>query len=213
MRIRIVFSKMANLRYTSILDVQKIWERTVRRAGFFLQYSQGFHPQARIQAANPLPLGYEGLEELVDLWLTDEPSPDLIAQQLLKALPAGIAIKRIETVPENAPSLPKQVAFSDYRIRLHDSEQNIAGISERINTLLARETLPRTRNGKDYDLRPLILCMSAEKSGNDATMIDLRMPSIPGKTGRPEEVMFELGFEWQDFQIIRTRLILGEPEP
>jgi len=25
--------------------------------------------------------------------------------------------------------------------------------------------------------------------------------------------MFELGFEWQDFQIVRRRLILGEPEP
>jgi radical SAM-linked protein len=213
MRIRIVFSKIANLRYTSILDVQKIWERAVRRAGFYLQYSQGFHPQAKIQAANPLPLGYDGLEELVDLWLTGDPSPDLIFQQLSKALPAGIAIKQIETVPENAPSLPKQVAFSDYCIRLHDPEQNIAGISERINTLLARKTLPRTRNGKDYDLRPLILAMTAEKSGNDSTMINLRMPSSSGKTGRPEEVMFELGFEWQDFQIIRTRLILGEPEP
>jgi hypothetical protein len=26
-------------------------------------------------------------------------------------------------------------------------------------------------------------------------------------------VMFELGFEWQDFQIVRRRLVLGEPEP
>lgn len=213
MRIRIVFSKTANLRYTSILDVQKIWERAVRRAGFYLQYSQGFHPQAKIQAANPLPLGYDGLEELVDLWLTGSPALDLIVQQLLKVLPDGILIKQIEIVPENAPSLPKQVDFSDYCIRLHDSKQDFAGILEKIKSLLARETLPRTRNGKDYDLRPLILALTAERISGDSIEIHLRMPSNPGKTGRPEEVMFELGFEWQDFQIVRRLLILGEPEP
>ncbi len=213
MRIRIVFSKTSNLRYTSILDVQKIWERTVRRAGFFLQYSQGFHPQPKIQVANPLPLGYDGREELIDLWLTGELSTNLIMQRLSEALPVGITIKRIETVPENAPSLPKQVAFSDYRIHLYDAELDFAEISEKIKTLLARETLPRTRNGKAYDLRPLIMSLSVEKNSDDAIMINLRMPSNPGKTGRPEELMFELGLEWQDFQIERTQLILGDAEP
>jgi hypothetical protein len=57
------------------------------------------------------------------------------------------------------------------------------------------------------------LDLAAERISGDSIEIYLRMPSNPGKTGRPEEVMFELGFEWQDFQIVRRRLILGEPEP
>ena len=45
MRIRITFSKTAAMRYTGHLDLHRAWERTFRRAGLPLAYSQGFHPQ------------------------------------------------------------------------------------------------------------------------------------------------------------------------
>jgi uncharacterized protein (DUF2344 family) len=77
MRIRIVFSKSGSLRYTGHLDLHAIWERTVRRAGLPLSYTQGFHPGPRIQLAAALPLGFIGLAEIVDLWLDDK-SPDLV---------------------------------------------------------------------------------------------------------------------------------------
>lgn len=48
-RIRIHYAKTEGLRYTSNLDMQKVWERALRRAGLPLYYSQGFHPQPRIQ--------------------------------------------------------------------------------------------------------------------------------------------------------------------
>jgi uncharacterized protein (DUF2344 family) len=72
MRLRIVFSKTGALRYTGHLDLQKIWERTARRAGLPLAYSQGFHPQPKIQLAAALPLGFSGRAELVDIWLDAE---------------------------------------------------------------------------------------------------------------------------------------------
>ncbi len=51
MRLRITFSKQGALRYTGHLDLHKIWERTARRAGLPLAYSQGFHPHPQIQLA------------------------------------------------------------------------------------------------------------------------------------------------------------------
>ncbi|MDP3186130.1 MAG: TIGR03936 family radical SAM-associated protein, partial [Anaerolineales bacterium] len=63
---RITFSKTGALRYTGHLDLQRIWERTARRAGLPLVYSQGFHPQPKIQIAAALPLGFSGRAELVD---------------------------------------------------------------------------------------------------------------------------------------------------
>ena len=56
-RLRITYSKTAALRYTSNLDMHKIWERALRRARLPLAYSQGFHPQPRLTQACPLPLG------------------------------------------------------------------------------------------------------------------------------------------------------------
>jgi len=42
-RLRISYAKSEGLRYTSNLDVHKIWERLLRRARLPLAYSQGFH--------------------------------------------------------------------------------------------------------------------------------------------------------------------------
>ena len=72
MRIRIVYSKADSLKYTGNLDLQKIWERLLRRANLPLAYSQGFHPQPRINQGCPLPLGFIGENEMVDIWLDFE---------------------------------------------------------------------------------------------------------------------------------------------
>lgn len=213
MRIRISFSKTADLRYTSILDLQKVWERAARRAQLGLQYSQGFHPQAKIQIANPLPLGFSCKNELIDLWIADFDSIDQIQQRLLHALPRGMTINAIEVLPENAPSLPKQVESSQYRITFYDPQPEINKLKNQVSGLLAEPSIIRVRNGKSYDLRPLISSLEILLEDGKPTQIMLNMPSGPGKTGRPEEVMFELGFQWQDFQVERTCLVLGEALP
>jgi radical SAM-linked protein len=64
MRLRITFSKTGSLRYTGHLDLQTVWERTARRAGLPLAYTQGFHPGPRIQIASALPLGFIGHAEI-----------------------------------------------------------------------------------------------------------------------------------------------------
>ena len=78
--------------------------------------------------------------------------------------------------------------------------------------LLERESIPRVRNRKSYDLRPLIHTISIENGEEGLPLVSMRLSSSPGKTGRPEEVLFELGYELSDFKVERTRLILEEPE-
>ncbi len=57
-RLRLTFAKTAAMRYTGHLDLHTTWERTLRRARLPLAYSQGFHPQPKIQLASALPLGF-----------------------------------------------------------------------------------------------------------------------------------------------------------
>ena len=76
MRLRITFSKSGALRYTGHLDLHSLWERTVRRAGLPLAYTQGFHPGPKIQLASALPLGFVGRAEIVDMWI-NEPGDSL----------------------------------------------------------------------------------------------------------------------------------------
>ena len=212
MRIRITFSKDANLLYISVLDLQTILERSLRRAGLSIQYSQGFHPQPRIQIANPLPLGFVGCNELVDVWLSRDFTAEEISTALSAHLPTGMKIIAVEVLPEQSPSLPKQVTFSDYRVYFFDKSISKPELNEKAALMMAKETLPRVRNHKSYDLKPLIQSLEVSQSPDGSVEIHLRMPSSPGGTGRPEEVLLEMGYLIEDFRVERTALILSNQD-
>lgn len=208
MRVRICYAKEGDLVYTSTLDVQKLWERSARRAGLRLQYSQGYHPQPRIQIANPLPLGFTGLNELVDIWFNEETETGDIKEKLSLALPNGIRINSIIEVSENGPSLPKQADYSEYSVYLVGIQDQLDELTRKCKELMNKESIERIRNRKSYDLRPLILSLSVEKQDNGAIVLSLRLPTNSSKTGRPEEVMHELVYKIEDFKVVRDKLVL-----
>ena len=47
-RIRITYSKTGMLRFIGHLDLQKLWERALRRADLPVRYSQGFNPKIHL---------------------------------------------------------------------------------------------------------------------------------------------------------------------
>ena len=118
-RIRITFSKQGALRYTGHLDLHKLWERATRRAEINLAYSQGFHPQPKIQLASALPLGFSSRCEMADLWVETEIGNDF-QTRLQAAMPMGLVIQKIEMVDERTPPLQTQVIASEYEVALLD---------------------------------------------------------------------------------------------
>jgi radical SAM-linked protein len=213
MRIRITFSKTGALIYVSNLDLYTIWERAARRAGLSLAYSQGFHPQPKIQLASPLPLGFSSRCEVADLRLGEEMNPGefaALAARLQAALPVGIGVIGIEHVDPAGPALPSQVIAADYEISLKGSV-DCRELHGRIKDLLASAALPRQRRGKSYDLRPLIESLDLPSDQSDAQpRLLLRLSAREGATGRPEEVLDELGIRFEDARVERTGLIFRQ---
>jgi radical SAM-linked protein len=210
MRLRITFSKSGALRYIGHLDLHSLWERTVRRAGFPLSYTQGFHPGPRIQLASALPLGFIGCAEIVDLWIDESPgSSDLpFRESLQSSAPPGLVISTVEVVDEHGPALQTQVIAAEYGITLLEPEA-VLNLESRIAALLEAPSLSRERRGKTYDLRPLIEHLEfipAEESSSPA--IRMQLAAREGATGRPEEVLDVLGLPFESTRIERTRLIL-----
>lgn len=210
MRLRITFSKSGALRYTGHLDLHKIWERTVRRANLPLVYSQGFHPQPKIQLASALPLGFLGRAEVMDIWLDVQPgNPPLPYKSLLQqAAPPGLTILEVEEVDTRLPALQTQVDSADYEVVLLDPADRQA-VSQSLFALLNSDRLERQRRGKTYNLRPLIesLCLLPEDESGTLRII-MRLSAREGATGRPEEVLEALGIPFESTRIERTRLIL-----
>ena len=206
MRIRITFAKTEAMRYTGHLDLQRAWERTFRRARLPLAYSQGFHPQARLNLACALPLGFTSQCELLDAWLEAPLQVDDILGALVKAAPPGIDLTHLEELTERLPALQTQVISAEFVVTLLDAYPDLA---DRLEKLIASTSLPRVRRGKDYDLRPLIETIVILPPGDDGKQrFHLRLSAREAATGRPEEVLAVLDIPLEATRIHRTALIL-----
>jgi len=201
MRIRITFAKLGALRYTGHLDLHKLWERAARRAELPLAYSQGFHPQPKMNIAAALPLGFSSRCEVLDMRLEHEIQLEGLREKLQGTLPTGIQVTDVESVDERAPTLQTQVVSAEYEVSLAEAGFG-SEVKRKIESVLASEAIIRTRRGKEYDLRPLI---------EDLDLLDgkicMKLAAREGATGRPEEVLDMLGIAFEDTRIERTRLI------
>ncbi len=205
-RYRITFSKLEGMRYTGTLDVQKSWERTFRRAKLPLAYSQGFHPQPKIQLACPLPLGFLSEHEILDVDLSQELTSGEILALLQNKIPPGFQIASVIRIFEDQPSLQVQTIAARYRVEFLDSI-DFSKLEESCQQLLQKSTIIRTRRGKQYDLRPLLLTLDASQN-DQGSVLQMELSALEGATGRPEEVLAELGIPVQTTRIIREKTIL-----
>jgi radical SAM-linked protein len=207
MRIRITFTKNGALRYIGHLDLHKLWERTTRRANLALMYSQGFHPQPKIQLAAALPLGFSSRCELVDMWVDGEVDLLELPTRLSKAVPPGLAILNVEMIEDKSPPLQTQVISAEYEVTIFD-ETDLTALEASIQNTLACETLPRTRRSKSYDLRPLIEDLHLiEPDEQGHPRLWAQLASRESATGRPEELLDVLGLRYEGTRVERCKFI------
>ena len=64
--LRVRFTKLGKVRFTSHRDVARMFERAFRRADLPLAYTEGFSPRPRISFGLALSTGYESLAEYLD---------------------------------------------------------------------------------------------------------------------------------------------------
>ena len=205
MRARITFTKQGALRYTGHLDLHRLWERAMRRAGLPISYSLGFHPQPKISLAAALPLGFSSRGEVLDVRFNEEIPVDEIAARLKDNLPPDIEVTKIESVDEREPALQTQVLSAAYDVHLTEPVVG-SDLTRKVGEVMMSETLPRERRGKFYDLRPLIEMLSVVTEANGEIWLRMTLSARDGATGRPDEVLNALGIEPEYARVERTRL-------
>jgi radical SAM family uncharacterized protein/radical SAM-linked protein len=199
-RFRIVFEKGVEMRFTSHLDLMRTWERTLRRSGLPLAFSQGHHPHLKMSFGPPLPLGFRSRAEVFDLELSTPPAVDL-ADRLNAVLPSGLTVLAFRPILFKTPSLMSQLEGASYRVRFTRPFLETAGIdpaalSGTIETL-ARELLGREhaivrRQGesqtREFDARPSIASLDVE-SEEQATVLDAQINFTTRAQARPDELV------------------------
>ena len=205
-RIRVLFCKIGDLRFTGHIDLQRLFERSLRRSGLPIRYSQGFSPKVRLNLASALPLGYSSQAELLDFWMNKTLPLTEVQAALGSALPVELRILDLQEVSNQLPSLQASLIASDFSIRF-PLEMDIPVIEERLDQLLQSDYLEMENRGKIRNFRSMILKTEWLEAGK---LLKVRLSATPGNTGRPDELVRLLGIDPLDCDFERTNLIFED---
>lgn len=194
MRLRIRFTKLGKIRFTSHRDVARIWERALRRSQLPVAYSEGFNPHPKLSFGLALSTGHESQAEYLDVELAPsrlEPGLlDRLPDVLTDALPAGLTATVVVVIDDREPSLQHAVTSCTWRIDATGVDADSA--SGAVARALAADQIivTRERKGKQVtdDVRPLILGVDVDGPTEDGVRLIADLGTQP-RAVRPAELL------------------------
>lgn len=187
---RVVFRKTGNLQYFSHLDLQRTWQRVLVRASIPMWYTQGFNPHSKIVYGVPLPVGSEGVREMVDLRIDRAITPEEMRDQLNAELTDEMSVSEVY-IPVSSFS---DIAMGVYEITL-STPGDAAESAERINALFARDGEPmimtkRTKSGdKEVNILPMIHSLTAVAQEDGTVAVSATLSAGNNENLNPEYVI------------------------
>ena len=215
MRLRIRFTKLGKVRWTSHRDVARMWERAFRRVGLPLAYSEGFTPRPKVSFGLALPTGHESMAEYLDVELSDAAAgaPDLVAlkARLSAALPEGIEVAALCELEPGSPSLQEDVEACSWRWLAVPGEGSLPlsvdDLGKRVAHALAAPALEvaRWRKGREttVDIRPGIGRLEVVEADGEGVWLDADLAARPQGV-RPADVLAALGPDLEERHVRRT---------
>jgi radical SAM-linked protein len=111
-KIRLRFRKTGVLRLLSHLDMVRGTERMLRRADIPFRSTLGFHPTPRMVFALSLPLGADGLNEVLELELTRPLDAEDVRERLNRQSPVGLEFTSAVEIPLKSSAVPRSVVYT-----------------------------------------------------------------------------------------------------
>jgi radical SAM-linked protein len=205
LRVRIRFCKLRDLRMIGHRDLMRCMERVFRRAGLALSFSEGFHPKPRMTFPLALAVGIEGVDEVMEIELSEIYTAEELQRRLVPQTPPGLEFRTIEVLPDG--SRKAHVSSASYEAPIPASLR--AALSRRIEELMAAESRPieRARGRASIDLRPLVSELALAEG-----VLKMRLRVDAHGSVGPREVLSALGagdIEQQGACLRRTAVEVG----
>ena len=171
-------------------------ERTAKRAGLPLSYSQGFNPRPRLSLVCPRPVGVATRDDLLVVSLeAGQLDRQELERRLNIAAPDGLRFLRSEPLQTSRTPLPRTAR---YELALEDAA--VRRLQERLDRLtvadrwtVQRQVFGDRRGGaqsREIDLRPLVGDVCVSEGRLRATLV--RQGDL---WARPGEVLILLGLD------------------
>ncbi len=214
MRLLLRFTKGVEVKYISHLDMQRLFQRAIRRAKLPCAYSQGFNPHMLISFACALPLGVCSNAEYVEIQLEKFVPPTECMNRLNDVLPKGVKILGATEPKEGYPNVGSVIALAEYTVSIKNSEN----AEEKIKNLLEKDEIlieKKTKKGfAEVNVRNMIHKLKAENGVISATLSCSNSENL--RADKLQEILFcagvETGLAVRERLFILDGNMLCEPE-
>ena len=219
MKLRIKYEKTGVLRFIGHLDVMRLFQKAIRRAGLDVSYTKGFSPHQIISFAAPMPLGMTSEGEYFDGEFNSVTSSEDMMKRLNDTLPEGIKIHDIVMLDDKAKPSMAVVSASDYYIyKNEECENDLVGVlRDTIDKLIDQEKVEILKKSKTKevvtDIKPFIYELKTYKDG-----IYMLLASGSINNLKPELVIEALcsaagvTYNRYDYMINRIETYMGEQD-
>jgi radical SAM-linked protein len=167
MRYMLKFTKEEVIKFTSHLDMVRMFKRAFQRSGIRLNFSAGFNPHPKMTLAQPLSLGYTSVGEWLEFETVEDLIPEEVQKKLTDVLPAGIKILEIDTMKPEEKSLASRCRAAEYTIALC-----LDHTETDIQTFKAR--MENNPQGQDFLEQDTIIVAKASKKHKDVVEVDIK---------------------------------------
>ena len=206
--VRISFKKMNEASYISLLDMQRVMQRVLKRSGLPVWHTLGFNPHIYMTFACPLSLGQESQCECVDV-KTEAENPDFAQWQtaLNAIMPAGIEVYRVEPMKMKADA----IAYACYCIRYP------ADAAEKLAQYNALDSVPvekkSKRKVKTVEMKEFVPSLDLTEEG-EQVRFSICLPASQELTLNPALLTAALeetfGVPAAEASILRTHFLTAE---
>jgi radical SAM-linked protein len=202
-RVRVRFSKLGKIRFTSHRDVARIWERALRRAALPVAYTEGFSPHPKLSFGLALSTGHESLGEYLDVDFDGSAEPvdvEGLPARLDPCLPIGLGVQAAAEIEPGTTSLQQAVTSCVWRIGVEGP--GVPGLADGVERCLAADSLIVTRERKGQpvtdDLRPAVLSLEVSSDGEVLAELATQPRGV-----RPMELIALLGADLAEGRVCR----------
>ena len=189
-RLRLHYTKLGKIRFLSHRDIARVWERTIRRVGLPIAYSEGFSPRPRLHFGLALSVAHESEAEYLDIDLREPVELDGLAGRLSEILPTGIDVLAIAEIPRSADSLQGEVDLVTWQFIVPGVRAD--ELSTRVALWLARDevlvTIIRKTKPQTADVRSVVESLTVGPETADGTTLIAVLATRP-RSIRPAELL------------------------
>ena len=198
------FYKDGYVKYTSHLDLLRIFKRSFKKTGLALQYSQGFNPHPKMGFAQPFSLGYSSKCELIEFETVENHDPADIFQRMKAVLPEGLEPVSCVRFDSKIKSLAGEADSAKYVVWAPIPDADASGwsndvLSGKISAYLdqteitAMKRQKKTKKLAPVDIRKMIRGMNGmivtDVNGSKAMMLTMHLDCGSTSNLSPELVI------------------------